>query len=210
MHKFKSYENNAGFSMLELMIALAIGLIVLAALGTVFVSQRKAYSVQEQVIEMTQTARAALDIMTRDVMMAGYDPQDALQKTDDTSLGDFAGIPYNSNDSVLNIYADLNNDGDNADANDHITYAWSSANKRITRDSHDGSNAQPFVENVLDFSVAYKNSSGNATTTTASIRQIQLSITVQTSGSDPDFSDNGGHRSVTLESHAYPRNLSAD
>ena len=54
------------------MIAMTIGLIILAALTSTFIIQRKTYAVQEQTVEMVQTARAAMDMMSREIRMAGY------------------------------------------------------------------------------------------------------------------------------------------
>lgn len=51
---------------------MSISLLILASLGTVFLSQLRTYNVQEQLIEMTQNARAAMDFMSREIRMAGY------------------------------------------------------------------------------------------------------------------------------------------
>ena len=66
----KNKEN--GFTLVELLIAMTIGLIILAALSSTFLMQRKIYDVQEQIVEMVQTARATVDMMTREIRMAGY------------------------------------------------------------------------------------------------------------------------------------------
>ena len=215
---YKTDQNNAGFSILEILIALAIGLIVIASLGTAFISQRTAYGVQEQVVEMVQAGRAALDIMSREVMMAGYDPSRSgyaptqKMQTTDPSAAKFVGIPYNADSSVIDIYADLDGDESTSGTNEHITYAFNSSALQVTRNTNTGSGAQPIAENITAFSVVYRNAMGDevlstAPNPTAVIRQVQLSITVRTSRPDTGFSDNGGYRTITLESHAFPRNL---
>ncbi len=65
-------NNESGFTLVELLIAMTIGLIILTALSSTFLMQRKIYDVQEQVAEMVQTARAAMDMMSREIRMAGY------------------------------------------------------------------------------------------------------------------------------------------
>ena len=65
-------NNERGFTLVELLIAMTIGLIILTALSSTFLMQRKIYDVQEQVAEMVQNARAAMDMMTREIRMAGY------------------------------------------------------------------------------------------------------------------------------------------
>jgi len=70
---YYSIENKeSGFTLVELLIAMTIGLIILAALSSTFLMQRKIFDDQEQIVEMVQNARAAMDMMTREIRMAGY------------------------------------------------------------------------------------------------------------------------------------------
>jgi prepilin-type N-terminal cleavage/methylation domain-containing protein len=61
-----------GFTLVELLIAMALGLVILGALSNTFIMQQKTYAVQEQVAEMTENIRGAMDIMTSEIMMTGY------------------------------------------------------------------------------------------------------------------------------------------
>ncbi|MBC8246586.1 MAG: prepilin-type N-terminal cleavage/methylation domain-containing protein, partial [Deltaproteobacteria bacterium] len=83
-HSIQNKEN--GFTLVELLIAIAIGLLVLGVLVSTFIIQRKTYDVQEQLAEMVQNARAAMDIITREALMAGFNPSGAA----------FNGIPYSA------------------------------------------------------------------------------------------------------------------
>jgi type IV pilus assembly protein PilW len=65
-------SNKKGFTLIELLIAMAISGIVAGAIFTAFKSQQKSYLVQEQVTDMQQNLRAAMDFMVRDIRMAGY------------------------------------------------------------------------------------------------------------------------------------------
>ena len=71
-HRFSSGEG--GFSLVELLIAMAVGLVVLAAVYSVFIIQNKTFSSQEDMVEMQQSVRAGMDMMAREIGMAGYDP----------------------------------------------------------------------------------------------------------------------------------------
>ena len=198
-----------GFTLIEMLISMTIGLIVLGALVSTFIIQRKVYDVQEQVTEMMQNARAAMDIMANDLRMAGYyDPTGptTMQRADASDLTTFVGIPYDA--SQLQIIQDFrgNNsgdppDGDTADPDERIIYAYDAANLRITK------NSQPFAENIQAFNFAYLISPGNSTTLTAAIRQIEVTITARTSKPDPRYSLNGGYRTFTLTSAITPKNL---
>lgn len=66
------HDIEKGFTLIELLISMVVGLIVLGALVSTFIIQRRSYDVQEQVTEMLQNARAAMDMMSREIRMAGY------------------------------------------------------------------------------------------------------------------------------------------
>ncbi len=61
-----------GFSLIELLIAIALGIIVLAVIFSTFKSQQDSYLIQSQVSMTQQNLRAALYVITRDIQMAGY------------------------------------------------------------------------------------------------------------------------------------------
>jgi prepilin-type N-terminal cleavage/methylation domain-containing protein len=61
-----------GFTLVELMIALVLGLIVTGGVVAVFVQSRQSFRVDEQVARMQDEARFALDEISRDVRMANY------------------------------------------------------------------------------------------------------------------------------------------
>ena len=68
----RSTEHNArGFSLVELMVAMALGLIVLAATTQLFKSGMDATILVTQSSEMQQSARATLNLIAKDVSMAG-------------------------------------------------------------------------------------------------------------------------------------------
>ena len=65
-------ERDNGFTLVELLIAMAIALVVITSISSAFIMQRKTYDVQEQIAEMTQNSRAAMDMLTSEIMMTGY------------------------------------------------------------------------------------------------------------------------------------------
>lgn len=66
--------NNSGFTLVELMVALVVAFLVIAAVYASYVVQQRTQIEQQQVTQMQQNLRAALDMMTREFKMAGYDP----------------------------------------------------------------------------------------------------------------------------------------
>jgi prepilin-type N-terminal cleavage/methylation domain-containing protein len=71
--KTLSIVKQEGVTLIELLIALAIFGIVMGAIYRLFIGQTKAYTVQDQVIEVQQTVRSTMDLLLRDLRMTGYD-----------------------------------------------------------------------------------------------------------------------------------------
>jgi len=65
-------EGQRGFSLVELMIAMTIGFIVLAGIGYLYLESRQAFRSMDNLSRMQESARYALEIMSRDIRMAGY------------------------------------------------------------------------------------------------------------------------------------------
>ncbi len=61
-----------GFTLAELMVAMAISLVVMGAIFLTFKSQQDSYIIQDQISAMQQNLRAAMYMLTRDIQMAGY------------------------------------------------------------------------------------------------------------------------------------------
>lgn len=70
--KERSEGRQGGLTLIELVVALAIGLIVIGAVYRTFSTQQRTYTIQEEVAEAQQNARAAMTILMRDLRMAGY------------------------------------------------------------------------------------------------------------------------------------------
>ena len=76
-------KKEAGFSLVEMMVVLAILGVVMAAMFSMFTHQQKSYSVQDHVSMMQQNVRVGLDYLVKDIRMAGYIPE---------------GIPFDASD----------------------------------------------------------------------------------------------------------------
>ena len=68
----RTRKNELGFTLIEIMIALAIAGILLVSIYNLYISQSRTYTVQEQVSDMQQNARVAMDMISRDIRMAGF------------------------------------------------------------------------------------------------------------------------------------------
>jgi type IV pilus assembly protein PilW len=68
-------NNKKGFTLIELVIAMAVTFIVAAAIFAAYRTQQMAHHNQREVVGMHQNLRSAIYFITRDLRMAGYDPE---------------------------------------------------------------------------------------------------------------------------------------
>lgn len=61
-----------GFTLVELMVAMTIGLIILAGVAQIFTSSRATYVVQEGLARVQENGRFAMEFIAQDLRMAGY------------------------------------------------------------------------------------------------------------------------------------------
>ena len=112
-HFIRHRADQTGFTLVELMIVVALSGIVMAAVYSIYIAQQKTYIAQDQVVEMQQNIRAALDLMEREIRMAGYD-----------TAGSVASITV-ARSGQMSFTFDNNNDGFTDDANESIDYGFS-------------------------------------------------------------------------------------
>ena len=73
MRQLKSpARSNAGFSLVELMIGIVIGLFLLIGLSSVYISSVRGGRTTTQANELNQEMRALMDIMVNDIRRAGH------------------------------------------------------------------------------------------------------------------------------------------
>jgi len=190
-----------GFTLIEMVVALGLSLVTVTAVYSLYVSELRAQNVREDMLEMQQQARVVIDVVGRELLMAGFDPRGVNNDVDLTN--DFQGMTYHPDRLI--IKADLNGNGRIADANESIIFVYDAKTHTLRRNTGGGN--QPFGENIESFLVEYFDQRGKPTADSLAIRQVGITVTARTEKPDPKFSQNGGYRTVTLHSRLTPRNL---
>lgn len=190
-----------GFTLIEMVVALGLSLVTVTGVYSLYVSELRAQNVREDRLEMQQQARVVIDVVSRELLMAGFDPRGVNKDVDRTN--DFQGITYHPD--RLTIKADLNGNGLIADPNESIIFVYDAKTHTLRRNTGGGN--QPFGENIESFLVQYFDQEGKPTANSLAIRQVGITVTARTEKPDPKFSKNGGYRTVTLHSRLTPRNL---
>ena len=74
-----------GITIIELLVALVIFSMVVAGIYRVFVSQSRAYTVQDRVVETQQSIRSSMEILLTDLRITGFDSDHPDSKMDITT-----------------------------------------------------------------------------------------------------------------------------
>ncbi|MBA3013153.1 MAG: prepilin-type N-terminal cleavage/methylation domain-containing protein [Desulfobacula sp.] len=211
---------NRGFTLIELMVAMALVGIVIAGIISSYTGQQEAHLSQKQVVEMQQHIRAGLYIMAREIRMAGYDPYGGSSGAGIVSAGTGASsaspltFTLVADDDGQDNAQDTNGDGfaDTADG----TVDESGELKSISFYLYDSAvlglnnlgmrigsgNVQAIAENILPagFSFVYLNSAGTVLAPPVnvnSIAAIQINITAQVDTGEVDHTIQNATRTVS-------------
>jgi prepilin-type N-terminal cleavage/methylation domain-containing protein len=149
--KMPRQKAQSGFTMLELMVAIALGLVVMAALAGLFKAGMDSAMLLTQRAETQQNMRAAIDLMVKDVSMAGAGlPSGGIQlptgagnngaslyACDQSGACHVPGDTYPTNNYMYGILPGYNNGVENAavvtaapapEVNDSITSIYADYN----------------------------------------------------------------------------------
>ena len=175
-------QGAAGFTLVELLIAVAISGIVMGGIYSVYLSQQTSYTAQAQATALEQNVRAAVYFMQRDISMAGCDPSGTAH----------AGI-LTATAHAIRLTEDLNGDGDAAEYNEDISYSLytSGGIQKLGRKTPFTASNQPVAEgvDVLDF--VYLDGARHVLPTPVSdpskIRSVQVTLLVRSDRPDPHY-----------------------
>lgn len=147
-----------GFTLVELLMAVAVGLVLLTAIWSAVVAGQRSSTGIERKVTTGQDARAGLEILGAEIRMASFNPLfttglwvDPARCSGAANQG-WRGIQEAAASSVT-IEMDLDSDGlCGNSANEIIRYAYDAPSERITRETircaagiRTSSGAQPFL-----------------------------------------------------------------
>jgi type IV pilus assembly protein PilW len=188
-------RSEKGFTLVELLVAMAIMSVVMGGVYSAYYSQQRSYIVQEQVAEMQQNLRGAMYFMSKEVRMAGCNP---------TGSAD-AGIESDSGSNTIHFTMDVRGqdiddppNGATNNPNENITYALADingdGNMEIVRDT--GSGQRMVAENIDALDFVYLDKDGVVTGDTLRIRSVQITLVARTGHADRGYRDTTEYRNL--------------
>lgn len=151
VQKLRNSDRQNGMSLIELMIAMVLGLLVIAALMNMYVGSSRSSIFSEGLRTMQENGRHGVQVLKRGIRLAGYSPETRIQAFD-LAAGDESTL-------VVRMMAERDCNGRSTAASAGIavnTYALDTANEQITCMGNSAlASRMPVIDGVEDFRVLY-------------------------------------------------------
>ncbi len=172
----------AGFSLVEMLVVVAMLSVLMAATYGVMLPLRRSYTTQDVAAGAQQTARMAVEFMAKEIRLAGLNPTE--------SGSDFFGFERASatdmqftSDRVDRASGETEANGTVDDGNsERVGYFFEASDNSLRERRYEGSASQltqSLVNNVQALRFRYFDADDAETATLADIRAVHISLTVE-------------------------------
>ena len=193
------HQDEAGFSMIEMLIAMTISVVVLTATMTIASQVQKSYDIELEAAAVRNEAQFAVAAIARELRAAGANPYLLTTSPCPVAGTTFRPILRNPDGDALpddiRFHSDVNPPnkalggilGACNEANEDVTISHDSANRTITRrDNNTEATATPFTDGVItNLAFSYLDVNRAVTAVDASVCYVGITVTAQTRRRDP-------------------------
>ena len=150
-------NNQSGFTLIELLISMAIAGLLLSLMVLAFTGQSRSYNTQQDISTLQGDMKAALQLMSRDIRMAGYDPRG----TGTFSITGATSTSFSSTqdlDGLITVGPD-----------ETVAYSLNGTTS-LRRSTDGGVTFQPVIDNITNLGFEYLVVTAGATSTSPETR----------------------------------------
>ncbi len=185
----KIKNNSKGFSLVELLVVMAILGVILTAIYSLVMSANKSQISQDLEVEMQQNARSAMDFMVRE--LRNMSSLNCMSNTSTTCATSGDIIQFTSMTDT--------------DPTVSRIFSWSSTDNilRFSSAAVGTEDRQPLADHITAVSFTGFDANNATTNLLASVQRIDITLTAQTSTIDPNTK---GYRSFSTTSSVKRRN----
>ena len=158
-----------GFTVTELVLALAIMMMVMAAIVSLLISLNRAYTAQNVTAGVQQVTRVGINILTRDLRMAGLNPLNINQ----------IGI-LEASVHKIRFQQDTNGSGEiETDQNEDISYLLNGNHQLIRQKDGNTRSNKSLINHVEDLTFKYVDRDDEETSILDDIQSVEISLMVR-------------------------------
>ena len=158
-----------GFTVTELVMALAIMMMVMAAIVSLLISLNRVYAAQNVIAGVQQVTRAGINIMTRNIRLAGLNPRKINR----------IGI-LEATVNKIRFQHDTNGSGTTETGqNEDIAYLLNDNHQLIRQKDGNSRSNKSLVDHVNDLTFKYFDRDDEETSILDDIHTVEISLTVR-------------------------------
>ena len=162
-------SESGGFTVTELVLALAIMMMVMAAMVSLLISLNRVYTAQNVAAGVQQVTRTGINIMTRNIRMAGLNPLHINQ----------IGI-LEASVNKIRFQHDTNGNGTIEIGQDEDTAYLLNGNHQLIRQKDGNSrSSKSLIDHVNDLTFKYVDRDDEETSILDDIHAVEISLTVR-------------------------------
>ena len=177
--KFRVFRQHSGFTLVDVMVGLAMASVVMVAITNLFMAVGRSYTIQNVAADVQQVTRAGVEHMAQNIRMAGLDPfggagaeikeftankiHFTLDRCDAPIGSDGCGLP----------------DGDVEDKFENVAYQWVPGERKLKLILYEGAKTESLIDNVSNLNFTYLDGDNGVPATAADIRTVIITLTVE-------------------------------
>ena len=163
-------EASAGFTVIEVLMVLAILSIAFGTIYKGFEQLNRSYTTENVKAGVQQGARIAVEFMVQDIRLAGLDPLETA------NAGVAAGVPLPTS-NWIEFTSDSNYDGEILATDDIEIIKYELVGNELKQTNHLGQ--ETMLDNVTNLNFTFLDADDQTTTTNSEIRSVIISLTME-------------------------------
>src|SRR5438093_79666 len=196
-----AYRRNTrnGFTVIEVMIAMAISSVLVATVYQTFLSQLRSYTMQSETAAMEQNLRGSLYLLTRELRSAGYHPTQATTNnfrfvTSFPAPNNLFAVNYATDHSIVAFTLDTDGSGViESNRNEQIAYKFDNATKTLQRFNDTQADItkkwEIVASNIDAVYFTYFDQNNTITNNPTNIRYVEISLLARMAKQDSKYTN---------------------
>jgi type II secretory pathway component PulJ len=162
-------SGTGGFTVTELVLALAIMMMVMASMVSLLIALNRAYTTQNVAAGVQQVTRTGINILTRGVRMAGFNP---------LKINQIGMLEASVN--KIRFQRDTNGSGTiETGQNEDVAYLLNDNHQLIRQKDGNSRSNKSLIDHVKDLTFKYFDRYDEETSSLDDIHTVEISLTVQ-------------------------------